>query len=127
MIRLDDIAVGDRWPFPQFRLYERKLVGSKIVVAEIDLATDFTNIKFSSRHEDNRDDVDDHTKDDIYSDTVFDGGGLLHYEWGATDTDTVGHHIGRLVGTRIDSKVWHSKFWFHYYVVEKSRYGRTTS
>ncbi|MDH3268729.1 MAG: hypothetical protein OEM46_07735 [Ignavibacteria bacterium] len=128
MITLEPIAKGDLWPFPYFRLWETIFSGGRFKKQEIDIATDFTEIKFSSRHSDNQDDLNDHTKDDIYADMTIDSGGLVHYEWTSGDTDVIGRYQGRLVGIRnTGARPWHSKFWFEYWVVEQSHYGRKTS
>lgn len=129
MIRLKSIAVGDRWPYPYFRLWEKKLVSGKFVKQEIDLSADFQagTLRVSIRHEDNQDDIDDHTKDDIYAAVNIDSVGLCHYEWAVGDTDTLGVYIGRLTGVRSGGEIWHSDIWFTYEVVSKSRYGRATA
>lgn len=127
MIRLEDIAKGDRWPFHQFRLWENKLVSGVFVKREIDLATDFTSVKYTARHESNMEDLNDEAKNDISGDVVFDGGGLCHYEWGETpETDVVGKYIGRLWGTRVSGKKWHSPVWYYFYITDQQRLGRTT-
>jgi len=123
MIKLEDMTYGDRWPFPYFRLWEWKFSGGQFSKVEMSLASDFSVLKFSTRHEDNREDINDHSKDNIYSDMTSDGDGLCHYQWGANDTNKVGKFIGRLTGTRSDGRLWHSKTWFYYYVTPKSRVG----
>jgi hypothetical protein len=126
MIKLDDWAKGDLWPFPYFRVFVWKWQNGKFQKVEADIANDFDELKFSSRHEANIEDKNDHTKDDIYSDMTVDSGGVCHFEPVDGDTDVIGDYIGRLVGIRTSgTRPWHSKQWFHYFVTEQSRFGRS--
>lgn len=124
MIRLQDMTVGDRWPFPYFRLWEWVYSGGKFVKQEIDLSTDFSSLKFSARLDTNNADIDDHNEDDVDGTITVDSGGLCHFEWGASDTTVKGHYTGRLWGTRTDGRIWHSKYWYEYWVTTKGRSGR---
>jgi len=128
MIRLRDWAKGDLWPFPYFRLYDWVWSNGKFNKVEMTLSTDFVSdsLKFSSRHADNLEDRNDHTKDDVYRVMTLDSGGVCHFEPVSGDTDKVGRFIGRLVGTRTTgTRPWHSQYWFEYYVTEQTRIGRS--
>jgi hypothetical protein len=128
MIKLDDIAKGDRWPFHKFRLWEEVRVSGKFVRRQIDLSADFSDLKYFARHEDNMEDLDDHAKDDINGDLTLDGSGDCHYEWDVSpETDKTGKYVGRLYGTRTDGRPWHAKVWFTFNITHPTRTGRTTS
>lgn len=126
MIKLDNIAKGDRWPYPYFRLWEETFVGGDFVRAEMDLTNDFSALKFSARLATNKEDLDDHTKDDINNTVAIDSGGVCHYEWRADETNVVGKYIGRLYGTRTDAKEWHCKVWFYFYITHHNRPGEVS-
>jgi hypothetical protein len=117
--------VGDRYPYPQFRLFKRTwdVATGKFIRSEVDIATEYTAIKFCSRHENNQFDLDDHTKDDIYLDLTTDSGGVAHYEWAADTPTKVGKYIVRLEIERTDGKKQHIRQEFTYHVEHKSSIG----
>lgn len=127
MIKLDDIAKGDRWPYPHFRIWEETFVNDDFVRNEMDLANDFTDLFFMARLSTNKKDLDDHAEDDINGDLSLDGGGVCHYEWDVDpETNITGKYIGRLYGVRTDGKPWHSKYWYYFYITHQNRPGETS-
>lgn len=86
--KLRDMFVGDTWPPHYFRIYETyETTDGDILTRPANLTTDYDEIKYSARHESNTEDVNDHTKDDIYNDMdiVISGGNTCYYAWGAND------------------------------------------
>jgi len=123
MRRLKDMGQGDLWPFKYFRVWENQLVGEEFSKIKSNLAA-FTELKISIRHENNKSDINDHTKDDIYVNLTIDVANICHWVPVAPNTDTVGRYVGRIVGKRAGGEPFHSDEWFEYYVTAQTNFGR---
>jgi len=121
--RFRDMALGDTWPYKYFRVYEFDLVGSDFIKVEADLSA-FISVKISIRHEDNKSDINDHAKDDIYTNVILDSGNICHWEPGPTDISKLGEYKGRLTGVKATGEIWHSPDWFVFNATPKSSHGR---
>ena len=118
---IGEYTIGDEFPFPYFVFTEKRfdITNRRFNILDLDPA-DYTAIKFSARNENNKEDIDNHEKDDIYANLTSDGGGVYHYEWTNTDIDKVGRWTVRFEFERTDTKKFHPPVEFFFYVVHKT-------
>jgi hypothetical protein len=121
---LGTYSYKDEFPYPYWVMEEKQFDVTTLRFNEVAVdPADYTAIKFCARHESNKGDFDDHTKDDIYANLTSDGGGVYHYEWAADQLDKVGKWEVRLEFERAgDSKKFHSKETW-YFIVERKMPG----
>jgi len=111
---LGTYAIGDRYPYPYFVFTDKEYDSThkRLVDVELD-PTNYTAIKFCARHESNNQDVDDHTKDDIYANLTSDGNGVYHYVFGSDEINKAGKWYVRIEFERSDGKKFHhEEVWF---------------
>ena len=125
IVDLGTWRVGDRYPFPFFKLFKKTydVVSGLFIEAEIDIASELTDVKFCARHESNMADIDDHTEDDIYSSISTDAGGVCHYEWGVSDLVKSGMYYILLEIERTDGRKYHSAKTYSFHVEHKMNVG----
>jgi hypothetical protein len=123
MKRLTDMAQGDLWPYKYFRIWENELLDEVFSTVKSDLAS-LAELKISIRHESNKSDINDHTKDDVYADLTIDTANICHWVPAEGDTDKLGRWVGRIVGKRSGNEPFHSDEWFEYYVTAQGNFGR---
>lgn len=118
---LGEYTIGDQFPFPYFVFTEKQfdITSRRFNILDLDPAN-YTAIKFSARSEKNKEDIDDHAKDDIYKNLTDDTGGVYHYEWEVDELDKVGRWTVRLELERTDGKKFHAPVEFFFYVVHKT-------
>lgn len=122
---LGTFTIGDMFPFPYFILYEAIFnIGLKRIVDQDLVPSDYTAIKFCARHEDNNKDVDDHSKDEIYSNLTNVSGNVYKYIWLTGNIAKVGRYYVRLELERAsDAKKFHAPgVW--YFIAERKMPGK---
>jgi len=112
---------GDRFRYPRFTFLQRTYDATtdRLVTSEMNLTADYSHIKFCARHENNHKDENDHSKDDIYSDMIIDGGGKCHFEWGENDLKKLGGFLVKVEFERTDGKKFHAQVMWRFNVVPK--------
>jgi hypothetical protein len=118
---LGEYTIGDEFPFPYFVFTEKQfnVTTRRFDIVDLDPAN-YTAIKFSARSENNTEDIDDHALDDIYANLTSDGNGVYHYEWTDTDIDKIGRWTVRIEFERTDTKKFHAREEFFFFVRHKA-------
>jgi hypothetical protein len=107
---LGEWSVGDEYPYPIFVFTEKEYSSTTGKIEKVlpDLSAKYTAIKFCSRHQNNRTDIDDHAGDDFYTNLTIDGDNIAHLVWPA-HTKT-GRYYARLEFERQDNaKKFHAR------------------
>jgi len=118
--KLEPMTVGDLFPFHYFRFWETYTdLNGDLREKASDLGSDYSSIKICIRKKDNRDDPNDHTKDDIYADMNVDIANIAHYVWQAGDTDNAGTYVLRFHLTRTTGESYHPPMTYEFDIVNK--------
>lgn len=117
---LGTFTKGDQGRYIYFVFTEKKFnpTEKRFEISDLNPA-DYTAIKFCARTEQNNQDMDDHSKDDIYENLTSDGGGVYHYEWGSTDLSKIGRWNVRIEFEKTGGKKFHHPEVFYFHVERK--------